>query len=240
MKTHGLFLVVLALAFLLVVSGPGRAEPRTFTSTDGRQLVAEVVSVADGTASLKLGNGTVAEVPLSRFIKTDADYLSSWEPGADAAIKYLFDVAHSKERTDKSVSKDSQEKSGTETWVMNLKVRNRSGVDLKDVTLKYNIFYKVPSGQSSVLRKTPGTIKIESIRQNEELKLATEPVTLKVSELQGGWYYSDGSKRKQNDSLEGIAMTFVHEGAEGFTWASRGLPAGASGAPERRATASPD
>lgn len=238
MKTQGFpMMMVLALAFGW--SDPGRAEMRTFTSTDGRQVVAEVVGVADGKASLKLGNGALAEVPLSRFIKTDADYLAAWKPGPAPAIKYLFDVGYSKERTEKSVTKDSQEKSGTETWVLNLKVRNRSGVDLNDVTLKYHVYYKAAAGQTSVLRKVPGTIQIESIRQNEELKLATAPVTLKISELQGGWYYADGSKRKQNDSIGGIAMTFVHNGTNGFTWASRGLPAGASGAPERR-VANPD
>ncbi len=230
-------MAVLALAW--IVSPPGHAEPRTFTSTDGRQLVAEVVHVAEGTASLKLSNGSVAEVPLERFIKADADYLSAWKP---AGIKYLFDVGTSKERTDKAVTKGSMEKTGTETWVMHLKVRNRSGADLKGVTLKYNLFYNAPDGPATVLRKVPGTIEIESIRQNEELKLTTAPVALKVSELQGGWYYADGSKRKQNDSIEGIAMTFVHNGENGYTWASRGLPAGVSGLPGGRepAAATPE
>jgi hypothetical protein len=53
--------------------------PRTFTSTDGRTVVAELVRVEGETATLKLGNGKLANVTLDSLSEADREFAAAWQ-----------------------------------------------------------------------------------------------------------------------------------------------------------------
>jgi hypothetical protein len=87
-RTIGHWIVAAAAVFW--GARDGWAEPREFTSADGRKLSAEIVGYADGEVRLKLGNGSTAAVPLLNLSETDREYVDLWatDPArtAEAAV----------------------------------------------------------------------------------------------------------------------------------------------------------
>ncbi len=69
--------MVLALLLFSLASAPSLAA-RTFTSTDGQTLEAEVVKVTGKSVILKLPNRRSVTVPLERLSEADRAYLAEW------------------------------------------------------------------------------------------------------------------------------------------------------------------
>jgi hypothetical protein len=45
--------------------------------------------------------------------------------------------------------------------------------------------------------------------------------------LEGGFYYTDGTKTRQKDSISAMQINIHHDGKQVFSWASAGVPKGA-------------
>lgn len=81
--------LVSATGGLSQVAPDASSAPRTWTSTDGRQIVATFLSMEEDGVRLRLANGTVATVPVSRLSEADAAHLKSLaatapSPGGEA------------------------------------------------------------------------------------------------------------------------------------------------------------
>lgn len=68
------------MAFLLALMRPLEAQEtaRPWTSQDGRTIQATLVDAGEDHARLRLANGSVATVPLSRFSEADQTYIRLW------------------------------------------------------------------------------------------------------------------------------------------------------------------
>lgn len=226
-KTQFCFLA----AFALLTQPALQAEPRTFTSTDGRSLEAEIVAASNDSVSLRLANGQTITSGLGLFSPADQKFIADWRKKNPVKINYAFQVSYTKEKTDTSKARRSNETVTTESWICKIKVANRSGQDLENLKLDYSIFYNQMDGGKPVLRKRNGSVTIPGIRNNEEVTLPTENVKLQSVQLDGGFYYSDGSRSRQKDSLAGMTVSFKHSGKEVFQWASQGMEGKTSTAP---------
>ncbi len=69
----------LIIAIAIGLFQPLHAEVRTWTSTDGKQLQAEIVSATDTEVVLKLaGNGKEYKLPIQRLSVVDGTYITRW------------------------------------------------------------------------------------------------------------------------------------------------------------------
>lgn len=213
------------------------AEPRTFTSPDGRTLKAQVESATPDMVTLKLATGQSVTAPVQKFGPADQAYIAEWRKANPAAIKYSFTASYTKEKVDSVtkesplISRNSQASNSFETqkadfWVCKMKIANRSGQSLENVKLDYEIYYdEIQRGEKeTTLRKVMGSTTIPLIKNFEEVTVPTTEIKLMTSQLNGGFYWKDGGRTRQKDSLVGMAISFSHEGKKVFDWASNGVP----------------
>lgn len=71
----------LGMLLMLVLAVPGwvHAEMRTWTSTDGKQIRAEILSATDTDVVLKLENGKEYTLPIKRLSVVDGTYVVRWQ-----------------------------------------------------------------------------------------------------------------------------------------------------------------
>ena len=67
-----------ALVLFTLFIGLAHAEPRTFTSTDGRTIQATVIKVTDANVVLDHPNFGTVTVPLDRLVEGDRKFLAKW------------------------------------------------------------------------------------------------------------------------------------------------------------------
>lgn len=217
---HSLLAVV--ISFLLTLSVD--AAPRTFTSPDGRTVQAEIQSATTDTVTLKLATGPVMTVAVSNFSQADQVYITEWRKANPVTIKYDFVPAYTKSKTDSSKAKVNNVERTTESWVCNVKLLNRSGQTLDGLKVDYEIYYSQANGPDSVIRKVAGSAPVASMKHLQEITFQTSPVKLVTSKLDGGFYFSDGSRPRLKDSIEGVALKIRHGGQLVYEWASSGVP----------------
>ncbi len=213
---------VFGLASLLLPLA-AMAESRTFTSADGRTVEAEIVAATAGNVTLKLATGQNVVSPLDRFSAADRQFIAAWLKQNPAKINYSFQVSYTKDKTGSSKQKTGSVSVTAESWLCRIKLANRSGQDLENVEVNYSIFYEQMDEGRPVLRSSRGKITLPKIRANEEQTLQTDEVKLSSTQLEGGFYYVDGARARQKDSLAGMAVSIQHSGKTVFTWASKGM-----------------
>ncbi len=199
------------------------AEPRTFTSADGRTVEAEIIAATADSVSLKLAGGQTVVSTLDRFSVADRQFIAAWLKQNPAKINYSFQVSYTKDKTGSSKQKGGSVSVTAEFWQCRIKLANRSGQDLDNVEVNYNIFYEQMDEGRPVLRSSRGKVALPKIRANEELNLLTDEIQLTSTQLAGGYYYIGGARARQKDSLAGMAVSIQHAGKTVFTWASKGM-----------------
>lgn len=211
-----------ALAFLPVLAS--QAALRTFTSPNGQTIQAEIVSASAADVTLKMANGAVITATLDKFSRADQAFVAEWLKSNAAAIKYSFDLNFSKDKTDSSKRMLGNTEVTTERWLCHIKFTNRSNVTLDNVSLKYDIYYTAISGNQSIVKKFSGDTKVAPTKHLETVSVSTKEIVLEKSKLEGGFYYADGSRSRQRDSIDGIAIDVFHNGQKVHSWVSSGVP----------------
>jgi hypothetical protein len=224
-----LLLGILSLAFTTPASA------RTFTSPDGRTLDAEIQSATAQNVTLQLAAGPVMTVPINKFSQADQAYITEWRKAHPVTIRYDFSPSFTKSKTNTAKSSRGNEEITTESWVCNVKLMNRSGQTLDKLKVNYEIFHSQMNGADFVVRKTTGSTALDSLKHHQEINFQTRDVKLVTLRLDGGFYYSDGSRSRRKESIEGITLKVVHEGKAVYQWDSPGVPK--SDASERPGTA---
>ncbi|TDU81507.1 hypothetical protein EI77_00817 [Prosthecobacter fusiformis] len=214
-----------ACALLIFSLIPGlHAEPRTFTSPDGRTLLAEIQSATPDMVTLKLVNGPILAVPINKFSESDQAFVAEWRKANPVTIKYDFASSYTKDKANSTKQTVNNVEITTETWLCNLKLANRSNQTLEGLKVNYEIYYSQANGPTMVTRKATGNATIPSLKHLEETAIKTTTVQLKTSKLEGGFYYADGSRSRNKDTIEGMVVKISHQGKQVYEWASSGLP----------------
>lgn len=224
----------LAFVFLIASGAALQAEPRTFTSPDGRTLQGEVVSATPDMVTLQLVNGPQLAVAINKFSEPDKAFIAEWRKANPVTIKYNFDLSFTKEKTDSSKSSRGNTEVITDVWVCNLKLANRSNQTLENIKVDYEVFYSQAGGNGSIVRKMPGNLSVPILKHLEQTTVKTKEVRLETTKLEGGYYYLDGSRSRQKDAIEGVIVKISHAGKPAFEWVSPGVPANRGAATERR------
>lgn len=224
MKPHLFRLIISSAVLVFLPVLAAKAAPRTFTSPGGQTIQAEIVSATASDVTLKMDNGAVVTATLDKFSRADQAFIAEWSKSNVAAIKYSFDLNYSKDKTDTSKRVVSNTEVTTERWLCNLKFTNRSNVTLDNVSLKYDIYYTAVSGNRAIVRKESGETKVPPTKHLETVVVTTKEIALEKSKLEGGFYYADGSRSRQRDSIDGVAIDVFHNGQKVHSWVSSGVP----------------
>lgn len=176
----------LALGLVLIPLLPSAlAETRTYTSSDGKKLEAEVMMVKEGNASLKLANGRTFKVPLSRLSEDDQTFLKEWakENPAISMNSLRLEIRKSRKPvdlpkvTDKKKKARFSEKKSTIIWKGTL--QNNTREPIEDVKVTYKIFrkdyYKSDTTNSTTVETTEEVEEVGSIAGGEKIEFESNP-----------------------------------------------------------------
>lgn len=213
------FYFITAAALLTLT--PVYAATRTFTSTDGRTVVAEITSATSAQATLKLADGRETVVPLNRLSPADQEYVATWIKQNPQAIRYSFAVDVTKDKVSSNESRPRRGITQTSTkWLYHIKVSNRGAQDLEGLKASYQIHYSDEEGKAKVTEVKSGTVNVPKLDQGTSTSVDTEPVELITTELDSGYYWENGAPSKQKDTIKGIAVTIEHHGKSVYEYSS--------------------
>lgn len=212
----------LALFFVWGVAATVQAELRTFTSPDGRTLQAEIQSATADSVTLKLANGQPLTAPVSKFSDVDKAYIAEWRKANPTTTKYDFAASYSKEKVSSSKQNMGSVEQTVERWICNLKIINRSGQLLENLKVNYEVLCDRSSDGATGARKVTGSVEIPSIKHLEETKVPTGEITLAESKLRPGYYYKDGTRPRNKDSIDSVGIKIIHNKQVVFEWSSNG------------------
>ncbi len=217
----------LLIAFALLPLCVANAEPRIFTSPDGRTIEAEITAATADRVTLKLTSGQTIVAPVDKFVSADQEHIAGWRKANPVQIKYRFAADYTKSKSSSSKSNGGTEVITTEIWECNMKLTNQSGQTLDGVTVDYIIYMDQLGAGAKVTTSQKGQIKVGTMKNMQQMMFKSDPVQLRGVELKGGYYYTDGSRPRDKGSIRGMVIEVNHEGKKVFTWASNNVPKGA-------------
>ncbi len=214
MKTSLLF----SLCLLVTTALPARE----FTDPQGRKLEAEVVSVTGGQAVLKrTADGRAMTVNIATFSEADQKFLKEF---GEANQKYGFEVKYTKKKLGETKQKQFGVTAEDERWTYKIEIKNKLSTPLSDLRVDYWCFRKADEGKGkgSARIETSGSTKIDSLAGAASTTLETNEIILHKEKLDGGFYYSDGTRGQQADAMGGLAVRiFDKKGNEVHKWATK-------------------
>lgn len=108
---------------------------------------------------------------------------------------------------------ESKNSSGTGIYVetsqivYTVTVQNKAFKELRDITIKYMVFYeKANLGE----KEQPGEVSLKGqevipvLGRGETTKFETRPLSLKSASLESGWHFRDGSKNQVKERVSGV------------------------------------
>jgi len=147
-------------------------------------------------------------------------------------IKYKFSADYTKSKVSSSKRKSNNTEITTEIWECNMKITNESGQTLDGVTADYVIYYDQMERGNKISQTKMGKAELGVMKAQQQLVVKTDTVALSTTLLEGGFYYTDGTKTRQKDSISAMQININHDGKKVFSWASAGVPKGAGAAAE--------
>lgn len=214
----------ISLAVLSV--GMAQAEPRTFTSPDGRTIQGEISSATPDRVTLKLVNGQTIVAEVGRFVQADQDHIAAWRKANPVQTKYRFTADYTKSKSSSSKQNAGSETITTEMWDCNMKLVNQSGQTLEGVTVEYVIYLDRFSQGNKIITSQTGKADIGTMKHLQQLVVKTDAVRLMGYELQGGYYYPDGTRPRGKEGIRGMTINIKHAGNVVFGWSSNNVPKG--------------
>lgn len=232
MMNTSAYFAFFSLSLLIGVPALLADAPHVFTSPDGRTLEAEIVSATPDRVSLKTTAGVPIVAPINKFSPADQDFIGQWRKDHPVEIKYKFAADYTKSKVSSTKRKVSNTEITTEIWECNMKITNESGQTLEGVTADYVIFYDQMDRGNKISQSKAGKAELGTMKAQQQLVIKTDSVALSTTILEGGFYYTDGTKTRQKDSISAMLININHDGNKVFSWASSGVPKGAGAAAE--------
>ncbi len=226
--TSSAYLAVFSFTLLIPYNLIHADTPHVFTSPDGRTLEAEILSATPDRVSLKTTAGVPIVAPISKFSPADQAFIAQWRKDHPVAIRYKFVADYTKSKVSSTKRKSNNTEVTTEIWECNMKITNESGQTLEGVTVDYVIYYDQMDRGNKISQNKAGKTDLGTMKVQQQLVVKTDTVALSTTLLEGGFYYTDGTKTRQKDSISGMQINIHHDGKQVFSWASSGVPKGAA------------
>lgn len=221
------YLAIFSFSLLISLTSVSADTPHIFTSPDGRTLEAEIVSATPDRVSLKTTTGVPIVAPINKFIQADQEFIAQWRKDHPVAIRYKFAADYTKSKVSSTKRKSNNTEVTTEIWECNMKITNESGQTLEGVTVDYVIYYDQMERGNKISQNKAGKTDLGTMKAQQQLVVKTDTVALSTTLLEGGFYYTDGTKTRQKDSISAMQINIHHDGKQVFSWASAGVPKGA-------------
>lgn len=182
------------------------AQVREFTSTDGRAIQAELVAAFGDSAVLRL-NSADHEIPLSRLIEGDGEFVRAWAQENANGPTDLLAISFE----EKMVGKEEQEapniKVATESWVYEISVASKLQSALESVELEYVTAYRdshYGAEEEKVVTRKQVQPLARIAADGEPAQATTAAINVRSSREAGG-------KRRQ-DELIGVWVRLKSDG----------------------------
>ncbi|QTN32709.1 hypothetical protein HZ994_10315 [Akkermansiaceae bacterium] len=223
-------LIPLCILFLMVSS---HAQLRTFTNAEGKSIEATLVRVEGDTAILKLGNLSVAKVPLATLSKADEAYVRAWwEENKDklGPMDVRLAIDKNTERIDRKVTRSGNSGGGGNNrnnvlpplvtrmqkdevqYVCELKSYVKK--DISDITVNYTIYKRVitrdKDGTKSDMEETDGTATVRLLEGFGTATFDTDVVPVDNHSQKGG----KGPDTMRSETIEGVVFVLSAGGKE--------------------------
>ena len=203
MKAKTIPLVAAATVLLAALSPNSSAEMRTFTSTDGKEIKAEIVGVRDGKASLQLEGGKVFDVPLARLTEGDQTFLKAWAEKNKTYkltdLRLELKKSRKVERKESGKGKDRKtDKTSDITWVGSL--QNNTRETIEEILVTYTVYrrdyYRSENGSSDTLEEVKGEAVVGALEGGAKYELESDKVQ-ELSKVVKGNKDSKGTTERQ-------------------------------------------
>lgn len=161
---------------------------------------------------MRMGNARIFYLSIVFLLTTTLAHAQTAKP-----IRLEFKT--NKKRVDVERTQTVDKTLSQEKWLYEVEIRNISFADQNNLTVEYHC-YKRDDKQGAErsksklpLKAVPGTVTIEQLANAATFKFKTVEVAIEKDELKAGWSYTDGSKEKIKDSLYGIWIKILKDGA---------------------------
>lgn len=183
-----LFLTILAMAT------SAWAEPRTYTNREGKTIEAEIVSVREGNVYLKQGGRNLVVV-FDQLSDPDQEFVRDW-----AKKNFVYNLTFQAVETELKEQRQADRPEKTETannsseseaWKFDIKITNRSGVDINNLKVEYLVMARASTVLDPGLGKkskkeegnpVKGTVMVPRIGNTGTAQFSTNPLTLRKVE----------------------------------------------------------
>jgi hypothetical protein len=184
-----------------------RAEPRVFTNTDGKTVEAELVSVEDEVAVLKLSSGGTAKVPLTTLSANDQTFVAEWWKENKDKLKPMdvrLTISKKTERIDRKVTRSGggTARPGQNTQAPLVKkltiddfhyvceLKSYVAKDVSDINVTYTIYRRVSvtdkEGSRTAVEEIGGETSVRLLEAHGSATFETEVVRCEDSSQTGG------------------------------------------------------
>lgn len=187
---------------------------RDFTDVQGRTIRGRVVAfdAAKGSVKFERDNRKTVSVPIKIFCEKDQAFIR------DGEIMRLFANESKFKISVKRNEEDNEEKSGldnnvdydaedTNYWI---ELENRTGAELKGVTMEYCIFYEQEDAEKisheCLKGVKSGKIDIGDLKPKAKKSYPTEAVTTYKAELSSERHFTSGAKNVHKGEVHGICV----------------------------------
>ncbi len=132
--------IAVACVILALSWSTGKAEERIFTDVKGRKLIGEITAV-NGNRVEMMVNGKRFIFPVETLIDDDQAFIQEWARNNE---NYNIDIRIDSVEDPNKRKRDSQKrtKNFSAAWRYNATINNRSGSDLKDLRVDYNVIIR--------------------------------------------------------------------------------------------------
>lgn len=217
----------LLIPFALVSLSFVSAEPRTFTSPDGRTFQAEIAAATSNSVTLKMANGQTIVAPVTKFVQDDQDFVATWLKANPVQIKYRFAANFTKSKTSSDRNRQSEGTTTMDTWECSVNLSNQSGQALEALKLEYDLYYDTaPYGQRHSEKKS-GTVDLGRMDHLQQMSVPIGMILIQGSSPSGAVRPKSASPNiklpslpSEVGSIKGIVVKVSHEGKQVFTWSS--------------------
>lgn len=187
------------------------AEFRTFTDAQGREMDAKITRVSGEDVYIERRDGLSTRVAISIFSQEDQDYIRKWEE-LNFLKSGVIKVRFSEEESDSNTSsgggiKETRYEAGYEIIIENTSTRDLKDIHIEYLMLKFGDRVAAKKRSEGKFERQKGKLKLPSLAQREEARLATETFRMLETELEPGWVWAGGEggkARESKDKLEGI------------------------------------
>ncbi len=195
--------------FLILSATWANSEYRTFTSLDGREMVAAIQRVSANEVTIKRkADGRNFTVTVDTFSKADQNFIKSWDEMNRLSHHDALDVKIRRVNGDRS--KSSSLSTSTKSWMegYEISVTNETRGDVTGLEVKYIIFMfdeavAATQKDQGKLQRDNSNFNLASLAPDQKFTHQTKKFKMSSSKLKEGWYYTNGGSKQSKDELAG-------------------------------------